>query len=130
MSGSALEKAEGVLLVLVVVSFCLWYLVHVLARSRPEFRIGTPLAVGFGLRMAAIAGIGLTGLESTLRGGDEDFFLSLARNLAAQPFGRGDWPHGPYQLHTVLFSLEDRLGFLTVGAMRIVQVGIALAGVV
>lgn len=127
---SGLENVEGVVLVLLVVGFLLWWLVHVLSRSRPEFRVGLPLGVGFGLRMAAIAGIGLTGLASTLRGGDETTFLSLARVLAAQPFGRGDWPHGPYQLHTVLFSLEDRLGFLTVGAMRIVQVGIALAGVI
>jgi hypothetical protein len=82
------------------------------------------------LRIAAIAGISVTGLQSTLRGGDETTFLYDARLLAAQPFGHGYFPHGPYQLHTVLFALENRLGFMTVGAMRIVQVGIALVGVV
>src|SRR5262249_50123825 len=50
--------------------------------------------------------------------------------LAASPLGHGDFPHGPYQLQTVLFAMELKLGFLTVGAMRIVQVGIALTGVV
>ena len=129
MSGNGIQNAEGVILVLIVVGFCLWYLVRVLGRSRPGFRIGLPLAVAFGLRLAAIAGIGLTGLSSTLRGGDETTFLAFAHNLAAQPFGRGWLPHGVYQLHVILFALEDKLGFLTVGAMRIVQVGIALLGV-
>ncbi len=118
------------MLAVLVVAYALWWLVHRLSRSRTEFRIGTPLAVGFGLRMAAIAGIGLTGLQATLRGGDEFTFLSLAGRLASQPFGRGYIPHGSYQLHTVIFALEDRLGFMTVGAMRIVQVGLALIGVV
>src|SRR5205807_7272192 len=35
-----------------------------------------------------------------------------------------------YQLQTVVFAMELKLVFLTVGAMRIVQVGIALSGVV
>lgn len=122
--------AEGVVLTALVVGYLLWWLIRALARSRGDFRIGLPLAVGFGLRLAAIAGIGLTGLESTLRGGDETTFLDFARLLANSPLGHGYWPHGPYQLQTVLFALEDRLGFMTVGAMRIVQVGIALAGVV
>jgi hypothetical protein len=130
MAGSSFANAEGVVLVTLVVGFVLWFLLHRLSLSRPELRIGRPLAIAYGLRLAAIAGIGLTGLSSTLRGGDETTFLSFARVLSGGPLGRGALPHGPYQLHTVIFSLEDRLGFMTVGAMRIVQVGIALAGVV
>jgi hypothetical protein len=118
------------MLTVLVVGYFLWWLVRRLTRSRPELQIGWPLGIGFGLRMAAIAGIGLTGLESTLRGGDESTFLQWAHYLSRQPFGHGYWPHGPYQLHTVLFALEDKLGFMTIGAMRIVQVGIALTGVV
>jgi hypothetical protein len=121
---------EGVAVTLIVVGYVLWLLVHRLSRSRSEFRIAVPLAVGFGLRLAAIAGIGITGLDKTLRGGDESTFLNLANFLAHQPLGHGYWPHGAFQLHTVLFALEDRLGFMTVGAMRVVQVGLALIGVV
>jgi hypothetical protein len=122
--------AEGVAVTVLVVGYVLWWLVHRLSRSRSELRIATPLAIGFGLRLFAIAAIGLTGLEQTLRGGDENTFLSLARFLAKQPFGHGWLPNGRFQLHTVLFGLEDRLGFMTVGAMRVVQVGLALIGVV
>jgi len=50
--------------------------------------------------------------------------------LAIQPLGHGDLPHGAYQLQTVLFAMELKLGLLTQGAMRIVQVGIALTGVI
>lgn len=129
MSGGNLQAAEGVILTALVVGGVLWWLVSRLSRSRPDMRIGAPLGIGLGLRLAAIAGIGLTGLGSTLRGGDETTFLDYAHHLAAQPFGRGWVPHAQYQLHTVLFALEIRIG-LPVGAMRIVQVGIALAGVI
>jgi hypothetical protein len=127
---SGLERIEGVVLILLLVGFFLWFVVSRLSSSRPGLRIGVPLAVGFGLRLVAIAGIGATGLESALRGGDEQTFLALAHILAATPLGHGDLPHGPYQLQTVVFAMELKLGFLTVGAMRIVQVGIALTGVV
>ena len=127
---SGLERIEGVLLILLLVGFFLWFVVSRLSSSRPGLRIGVPLAVGFGLRLAAIAGIGATGLESTLRGGDEQTFLAFAHILAASPLGHGDLPHGPYQLQTVVFAMELKLGFLTTGAMRIVQVGIAMTGLV
>jgi hypothetical protein len=130
MTDTAFQNIEGVTLVLLVVGYVLCYLIRVLRRPRPELRIGWPIGVGLGLRLAAIAGVSAVGLDSTLRGGDEITFLSYGHHLAAQSFGHGYWPHGVYQLHVVLFALELKLGFLTVGAMRIVQVGIALLGVV
>ncbi len=130
MSGTSLQTVEGVALTVLVVGYALWFLVSRLSRSRGGFRVALPVAVGFGLRLAAIAGVGIAGLESTLRGGDETTFLTFAHRLAAQPLGRGWLPHGPFQLHTVLFALEERLGFMTVGAMRVIQVGLALIGVV
>jgi hypothetical protein len=108
----------------------LWYLLAVLARSRPGLRIGAPVLAGVGIRLAAVAGIGATGLNSTLRGGDETTFLALARLLAEQPLGRGTLPHGPYKLHTELFAVQLKLGFLTEGAMRVTQIGIATAGAI
>jgi hypothetical protein len=129
-SQTAVQGVEGVILVFLLVTLLFWLLIRKLTASRPDFRIGVPLAVGFGLRLAAIAAIGATGLESTLRGGDETTYLDLARILAATPLGHGFLPHGPYQLQTVMFALDMKLGFLTVGAMRIVQVWIVLTGVI
>ena len=56
--------------------------------------------------------------------------LGQANGQAVEPIrdldevGRGNLPHGPYQLHTALFALEMKLNF-SVGAMRIIQVGLA-----
>jgi hypothetical protein len=130
VTDTALQHIEGVLLVSLVVGYALWFLIRKLARSRPDFRIGAPLTLALVLRLLAITGISATGLEPVLRGGDETTFLNLARFLASTPVGHGYLPHGRYQLHTVLFALQIKLGFLTVGAMRIVQVGIAMLGVV
>ncbi len=129
-AASSLQEVEGVAIVTLLVAYFLRYLVRRLARSRPGFRVGTPVAIGFVIRLGAIAAISATGLNTVLRGGDEDTFIALARYLASQPLGRGDLPHGPYQLHTVLFALQIKLGFLTEGALRITQVGLALTGVV
>lgn len=129
VSGTGAARVEGVIVVLLVVGYVLWFLIRMLGRSRPELRIGWPLGVGFGLRLLAIAGISATGLQTVLRGGDEATFLSLAHDLAGQPLGHGYFPHGLYQLHVVAFALQLKLGF-TVGALRITQVGIALTGVV
>jgi hypothetical protein len=130
ISDSGLLHVEGVVVAVLVVGFVFWFLLRKLASSRPDFRVGAPVAVAVGLRLVAIAGIAATGLEGTLRGGDETTFLDLARILAATPFGHGFLPHTAYQLQTVLFATELKLGFLTVGAMRIVQVGVAMTGVI
>lgn len=87
-----IERVEGVVLVFLLVGLFFWFLIHRLSASRPDFRIGTPVAIGFGLRLSAIAGISATGLESTLRGGDETTFLDYARLLATQPLAsRATW---------------------------------------
>lgn len=130
MSSSGLEHFEGVALVTLVVVYVLWFTISRLRRTRPNFRIALPIAVGFGIRLAAIAGISATGLETALRGGDEKTFLAQARFLASGPLGHGILPHGRYQLHTDLFALQLKLGFLSVGALRITQVGLATLGVV
>jgi hypothetical protein len=130
ISQSQLLHIEGVVLVTLIVALVLWSLVRMLGRSRPDFRIGVPIGVGLGLRLAAIAGVGSLGLDSALRGGDETTFLDRAAQLAATPIGHGYLPHGGYQLQTVIFALQLKLGFLTSGALRITQVGIAMVGIV
>ena len=108
----------------------LMFVLHRLRRRRPGFMIGFPLAVAFGIRMLAVAGVSATGLQSALRGGDETTFLTFARLLAAQPFGHGYYPHGRYPLHVVVFATQLKFGHFSEGALRITQVGIALLGVV
>jgi len=105
-------------------------LVRHLQRTRPELTIGIPLAIGFGLRLVAIAGVASTGLQASLRGGDETTFLTYARLLADSPFGQGYIPDGPeYPLHTVVFALQIKVGGFSEGALRVTQVAIALMGI-
>jgi hypothetical protein len=122
--------AETVILSALLAGAALMFLLHRLGRRRPDFRVGFPIGVAFGLRMLAIAGISSTGLQSALRGGDEHTFLTYARVLADDPFGHGYYPHGKYPLHVVTFALQMKWGDFSEGAMRITQVGIALIGVV
>jgi hypothetical protein len=129
-ASNSFQGAEGVVLVTLGVGFVFWWLLQTFARTRPDFRVGTPIAVAYGLRLVAIVGIGASGLQSSLRGGDEVTYLDNANILASTPLGHGFLPHGSFQLQTVLFALEMKLGFLTEGAMRIIQVGIAMAGLI
>lgn len=120
--------AEGVILTLIAVGVILMAVLKRLGYRRPGLSVGLPIGVAFVIRLLAIMGINSTGLGASLRGGDETTFLDLAQFLASQPLGHGDFPHGPYQLQTVLFALQIKLGFMNVTAIRITQVGIALLG--
>lgn len=130
MTSSSVDSVETTILVTLIVGYVLWFAIRRLSRSRPGLGIGKPVAVAYGLRLAAIAGVGAAGLNSALRGGDETTFIDLARALAVQPLGRGDLPHGVYQLHVVVFALEIKLLHLSQGGMRIIQVGLALLGLI
>jgi hypothetical protein len=130
MSDITLRRAEGLVLVVVLVSYALAFVVRRLRRRRPDFRIGTPLVVGVGLRIAAVAAINATSVQTQLRGGDEETFLAFARVLAGTPWGRGFLPHGLYQLQTVVFAVQIKLADLSATALRITQIGIATLGLV
>ncbi len=130
MSDTLLRRAEGLILIVVLVAYVLWYVVGRLRRRRPEFQIGKPLIVGLGLRLMAVAAINATSIQTQLRGGDEETFLSLARTLAGTPWGRGFRPHGPYQLQTVVFAVQIKLADFSPTALRVTQIGIAMLGVV
>ena len=128
MSDTALRRAEGLVLVAILVSYVLALVIRRLRRRRPDFRIGRPVIVGFGLRLLAVAAINATSVQSQLRGGDEETFLALARFLAATPFGRGFLPHGSFQLQTVVFAIQIKLADLSATALRVTQIGIAMLG--
>jgi hypothetical protein len=129
ISGTQLESVESTILVILVVTYLIGFTVHRLRRSRPDLVITLPLIVGGGLRLLAIAGVSAAGLNS-LRGGDEFTFLTEAKVLAARSLGTGYIPHGPFQLHVVLFALEMKLFHLSQGGIRIIQVGAAMLGTV
>ncbi len=130
MSDATLRKTEGLILVVLVASFALAYVITRLRRRRPGFRIGRPVTVGLMLRLAAVAAINATSIQTQLRGGDEQTFLTLARTLADTPWGRGFWPHGPYQLQTVVLAFQIKLADLSPTSLRVTQIAIAMLGIV
>jgi hypothetical protein len=125
---NASDAGEGVAVTILFVGVVFLYVITRLRRSRPGFTIGRAIAVAFGLRLLAIVGINATGLGASLRGGDETTFLLWAQDLAGQSLGRGYIPHGRYQLQTILFALQIKLGFINVSGIRVTQIGIALLG--
>jgi hypothetical protein len=129
-SADSLLRAQTVVLSFLISAGVLWFVLSRLRLRRPELRVRTPLIVGFGLRLLAIAGISTTGLETALRGGDEYTFMYWARALAEEPFGTSFYPHQPrFPLHTVVFATQLKLGDFSQGALRVTQVGIAMLGV-
>lgn len=130
MSQDTHLQAETVVLAALLSVYALGWLVRRLRGSRPELRIGRQLALAVGLRWAAVAGVATSGIGSTVRGGDEGVFLDWAHKLADSPFGHGFFPHGHYQLHTVVFAVQLKFGDFSTGAMRLTQVGLALSGMI
>jgi hypothetical protein len=122
------DPAAGVLIEILAVGVILMYVVLKLGKTRPEMRIGRAIAVAYGIRLLAIVAINATGLGASLRGGDETTFLYFAQYLAPHQFGTSFLPHGQFQLQTILFALQIKLGFINETGLRVGQVGIALLG--
>jgi hypothetical protein len=127
---SSLLQAETVVLAILLAAVVLAFTLHRLRHRRPEFSIGTPIAVGFGIRLLAMAAVSSSGLQTSLRGGDETTFLTFARLLSNDPFGHGWWPHGHFPLHTVVFAFQLKVGDFSEAALRATQIGIATLGIV
>lgn len=124
-----LYKVECVILALTVVSCCLGLLITRLRRSRRDLSIGTPLAAGFGLRVAAIGGVSLTGVAPTLRGGDEVSFLALGQEISeAGLFSETSLDALTSRFHIWLLSVQLRIPDFPEFALRVGQVGIAMVG--
>jgi hypothetical protein len=130
MSVQSLSAAEGVTLMFLVMSFVLVGVVRILQRRRPGLDIMTPVAVAVVVRILAVIAINATGKAAQLRGGDETTFLDYAHTLAATSWGHGWFPHGIYQLQTVIFAAQLKALSLTPTAMRMTQIGIAVLGLV
>lgn len=124
-------NVEDVVITTAAVGIGLFLLLKLLRRARPELGLMWPLSVGLALRLLVIAGLSVTGLGSTIRGGDEVTFMTWAHQVAVLPWTSGAWlptAHHSF-LHVLIFAAQLKLLGSPEGAMRITQVGIALAGV-
>jgi hypothetical protein len=110
LSDSAIYQTECVLIVLLFGAYTLYLLLRGLRHARPDLRIGKAVAVAFGLRFLAAAGLGQLSISQQLRGGDELTFLARARDVATLPIGSpASMKKLTGELHTFLFSLHDRV---------------------
>lgn len=129
MSNTVID-VECVIVTALGVGFALVLLLRALGRSRPELSLTAPFAVGYGLRLLVIAGVSATGIGSTLRGGDELTWLSHAHKIASLSWTSGEWLPTSHQsfLHALVFAAQLKVLGSPEGALRIAQVGIAMAG--
>jgi len=118
------HTVTSALLATSAVAYAVFFLLHALRRSRPGFAVGRAFAVGIAVRVTAVIGVAL--LAPDLFGPDEQTFLRDARTLNEQPIAQALGDMSP--LHVWLFSLELRVLGMSETSMRIVQVGIAVAG--
>jgi hypothetical protein len=119
------------LLTILLMGGLLAVLVGRLARSRPGFTIGQPVAFAFGIRVIVAGLISLTPVAQTLRGGDEFTFLDRATRVARTPFGSSEWSHVLLtELHVFVLSVQHYVLDAPELALRVTQVGIAVVGLV
>lgn len=116
---------------LLVVSYGLSMLVRGLKRNREGFDIGIAVATAVGLRIIASLTVSLTSIERFLRGGDEIAFLKVSANIAETPFASGRWLDAlTNKLYEFVFATQIGLFDSPTVAMRVTQIGIAVAGLV
>ena len=130
VSDVLIYKIECIVFATLLVGFGLAYALRRLGRNRPELAVGLPLGIGFALRLLVIAGVSVSGLGLTLRGGDENTFLIDAQKIAASDFGSELWfPAQFHRLHEILFALQMKVADFPEAAMRLTQVGLAMLGI-
>lgn len=123
------DRVLTMAVMLLLWGYAILILVRFLRRRRPALAVGGGLALGYVVRVLAIAGVTATGAGSSLRGGDEIFFLNVAHQIAASSFSSSAWlPFGHNGLYEILFALQLRFGELTVDTMRVTEVGLAMIG--
>lgn len=112
-----------------LVTVWLAWLVRILRRARPEFAIGLPLVVGALARISAV--VLLSAAAPAARGGDEQTFLEQARVLSDLPLNATESFHALTSTFQVwLFAQELRITDFPEFAMRLLQIGISLTGLV
>ena len=116
---------------LLAVAYGLALLVRTLSKGRDGFDIGLAIVVAVGLRIIASLAVSLTSIERFLRGGDENAFLTVSANIADTPFGSGRWLEAlTSDLYNFVFATQIGLFDSPTIAMRVTQIGIAVAGLI
>jgi hypothetical protein len=133
MSYRTLVEVETLIIAIIGVGAILIWVRRRLERFRPGLSIARPLFVAFWLRLAAMAGVSATGIGTQLRGGDEIGFLAQAHQIAATGWFSGPWTPmfsktGSNNLHEILFAIQIKALDFGPGALRVTQIGLALAG--
>jgi hypothetical protein len=135
---TAAADAVGAILVGAVV---LLFVAHATGRTRLGLRLYRPLFVAYALRIASAAVLGLTSLNTSVRGIDETTFLVYARALARLPFSSHQWAsaltghltiHGAYNagtLHIFLMALQIRFFGTTELALRTTMAFVSVLGI-
>lgn len=128
---SAIHDALAALITLLISAYVLTWLVRRLGRSRPDLEIGTPVLVGFVLRVVAAAGVSLTSVEYFLRGPDEVRFTTESAAIAATNFGSSEWTEAAMgALYEFVFAAQIKLLDSPDLVLRISQSAIAMVGLV
>ena len=131
MSELSLQSALLTLVSGLVVAYALAFVVARMRRVHPELDIALPVAVGFIARLIAVASVDGTGLSSALRGGDETTFLQNAHGLSLLSKTSEPWLEAlTTDLHLAVFAVQDRLFDASPTSMRMVQIGISMAGLI
>ncbi len=130
-SDQALVGIEVSVLTALVVAAGLIMLLNTLRASRPELRIGRPIAIAVGVRIVVAGGLSLTSQAAALRGGDEYTFKALSSSLARLPLDSAEWTESLTQtLHIFVFSVQRRFLDSPDLALRITEAGLAVCGLV
>jgi hypothetical protein len=134
MSDRGLYEAECVVVTGLACALALLWLVRALSRTRPELRLGMPVAAAFALRLVAAGGVSQLPNAGSLRGGDETLFTDLARDISHTAVGSRAWwdtATSAFDLggvHELVFALQYKLLDSPEFALRTTQAAIAVAG--
>lgn len=133
MEGGADQAIHDVLvfgLTALVAAYALWGLTTRMQRSRPGLAIGAPVFMALFLRVAAAAGMSLTGVAEFLRGPDELTFIAHAGEISSTGFGSEPWIDAlTGALHEFVFALQLGAFESPDLALRLGQSTIAVVGV-
>jgi hypothetical protein len=131
LTDQQIHDGVGGLVTLSVVAWGLFLFLRWLRRSRPDLAIGTPVAVAVGLRLLTAIAVSATGVGSSLRGGDESFFLSTADNITNTAFLSPDWTDAlTGELFNFAFAAQMVVLDPSETTLRITQAGISVAGLI
>jgi hypothetical protein len=114
-----------------LVGYALYLLVRFLARSRPGLAIGVPITAAAVIRGLAAVGVSTTSIGSELRGGDEDFFLGQAHDIAQSGLASSDWINAlTGELHEFVLAIQVWAFDSPELVLRFAEIGLAVAGLV